>query len=86
MSKATRTSQVIKAVGNDHLELVQGKDYWYFVYDDVAKGRYDTKSVNTMRLGDFTVEEWAAEGREFCEKVERHFSAEDAFRTKVKRK
>lgn len=69
--KATRTSQVLKAIGNDHLQLVQGNGYWYFIYDDVAKGLYDTKSVYTMRLGDDTVEGWAAEGREFVAKMEK---------------
>lgn len=69
--KATSTKQVIKAVGNEHLNLVRGKDYWYFIYDDVAKGRYDTMSIYTMRLGDFTVEQWAQDGREFCAKMER---------------
>lgn len=61
---------MIKAVGSDHLALVQGNGYWYFIYDDVAKGRYDTYSVMTMRLGDFTVEQWAAEGRDFVAKME----------------
>lgn len=69
--KATRTKQVLKAVGNEHLELVQGDGYWYFVYYDEAKGRYDTKSVYTMRLGDFTVEQWAEEGRDLCAKMEK---------------
>jgi hypothetical protein len=75
VTKATSTKQVIKAVGNDHLALVHGTNYWYFIYDDTAKGRYDTMSVYTMRLGDFSVEQWAQDGREFCEKVERHFTS-----------
>lgn len=69
MSKIT-TKQVIKAVGSEHLELVAGNGYWYFIYDDVAKGRYDTMSIMTMRLGDLTVEQWAADGREFVAKME----------------
>jgi len=68
--KATRVKQVLDAVGNSHLDLVRGDGYWYFVYDDVAKGRYETLSVYTMRLGDFSVEQWAADGREFCTKME----------------
>lgn len=69
--KTTSTKQVIKAVGSDKLQLVRGAGYWYFIYDDVANGIYETTSVMTMRLGDFTVEEWAADGREFVAKVER---------------
>jgi hypothetical protein len=68
---ATRVSQVLFAVGNEHLDLVQGKGYWYFVYDDTIKGIYDTTSIMTMRLGDFTVAQWAEDGREFCAKMEK---------------
>lgn len=67
---ATRVCQVLNAVGNKYLSLVPGVGYWYFVYDDIAKGRYDTKSVYTMRLSDFSVNEWADEGREFVTKME----------------
>lgn len=68
--KATSTKQVLKAVGNEHLDLVRGNGYWYFVYDDTVKGLYDTTSIYTMRLSDFTVEQWAQDGREFCAKME----------------
>jgi hypothetical protein len=68
--KTTSTKQVLKAVGNEHLDLVRGNGYWYFVYDDLANGIYDTRSVYTMRLSDWTVEMWAEEGREFCAKME----------------
>lgn len=70
-TKATRVKQVLDAVGNKHLNLVAGNGYWYFIYDDVAKGMFDTKSVYTMRLGDLPVEEWAADGRELVAKMER---------------
>lgn len=65
---ATRVSQVLHAIGNEHLTLVAGNGYWYFVFDDGVK--FDTKSVYTMRLSNFTVNEWAAEGREFVAKME----------------
>ncbi len=69
---ATRVKQVLDAVGNEHLALYQGKGYWYFIYDDLAKtGRYDSHSVYVMRLSDCSVDWWATEGREFCEKVEK---------------
>ena len=41
----------------------------YGVFDDGVK--FDTKSVYTMRLSNFTVNEWASEGREFVAKMER---------------
>ncbi len=67
---ATRVSQVLHAVGNEHLALVAGNGYWYFIYDDLAKNRYYTKSVYTMRLRDLTVNEWAAEGRALVARME----------------
>jgi hypothetical protein len=70
MSNATSTKQVIKAIGSDKLELVAGKGYWYFIYDDTKAGRYDTRSVYVMRLGHLSVEEWVKEGREFVAKME----------------
>lgn len=72
--KATRVKAIIKAVGSDKLQLVDGKGYWYFIYDDVAKGAYDTTSVMVMRLGDLTVEQWAADGREFVAKMEKRYA------------
>lgn len=51
------------------LELVKGKDYFYFVYDDGKK--YDTLSVMVPRLNDIPLAQWVAEGREFCAKMEK---------------
>lgn len=67
---ATRVGQVLAEIGNEHLTLVNGKGYWYFIYDDEAKGLYDTKSVYTMRLSDLSVNDWAADGRELVAKME----------------
>lgn len=68
--KTTSTKQVIKAIGSKFLQLVDGNGYWYFIYDDVAKGRYDTQSVMTMRLRDADLEFWVAEGKELVAKME----------------
>ena len=67
---ASSTKQVLYAVGNEHLELVRGNGYWYFIYDDAAKGRFNTTSIYTMYLRDFTVNAWADMGREFVAKME----------------
>lgn len=65
---ATSTAQVLHAIGNEHLDLVRGRGYWYFVYDDGVK--FKTHSVYTMRLSDFTVNAWTDEGREFLARME----------------
>jgi hypothetical protein len=67
---ATSVKQVLAAVGNEHLDLVRGHGYWYFIYDDVAKGRYDTKSVYVVLLRQLSIDQWAAEGREFVTELE----------------
>lgn len=74
-AKTTSTKQVIKAIGNDKLQLLRGNGYWYFVYDDPAKGLFDTMSVYTMHLGNYTVEQWAAEGRELVARVQNEYAS-----------
>jgi len=71
---ATSVKQVIKAVGSDKLDLVRGNGYWYFIYDDPVRGIYDTTSIPTMQLRNFTIEEWAADGREFVAKMEKRYA------------
>lgn len=66
--KATSVKQILKAIGNEHLDLVRGPGYWYFVYDD--RGAFATHCVMVMRLGQLSVEQWAREGREFCREME----------------
>jgi len=68
--KRITVKQVLKAIGSDKLELVKGNGYWYFIYDDVAKSRYDTHSVYTMLLGD-DLAFWVEEGKEFVAKMEK---------------
>jgi hypothetical protein len=50
------------------IELVRGKGYLYFVYDDGEK--YDTLSVMVPRLNDLALAQWIAEGKEFAAKME----------------
>lgn len=68
--KTKSTKQVIKAIGCDKLELVAGKGYWYFIYDDVAKALYDTRSIPVYTLREASLEFWVAEGKEFVAKME----------------
>lgn len=70
-TKVKSVKHVLKAIGSDKLQLVGGKGYWYFIYDDRAKGRYDTASVYVCRLGHMTLEEWVAEGKEFVTRMEK---------------
>jgi hypothetical protein len=46
------------------VELVKGKDYFYFVFDDGK--RYDTYSIMTPRLNDLSLAEWIREGKEWA--------------------
>jgi hypothetical protein len=49
------------------VELVKGKGYLYFVFDDGK--RYDTLSVMVPRLNDLTLDRWVAEGKEFAARM-----------------
>lgn len=49
------------------LELVKGKDYLYFVFDDGK--RYDTLSVMVPRLNDLTLAQWVEEGKQFAARM-----------------
>lgn len=59
------TSQILKQIGCKHLKLVNGKGYWYFIFDNNVA--YETHSVYTMRLNDLKIEEWIGEGKEFVD-------------------
>lgn len=47
------------------LELVKGKGYFYFVFDDGGKN-YETLSVMVYRLNDLPLERWVEEGKQFA--------------------
>jgi len=69
MTKATGAAQVIRKIGNKHLNLYKGEGYWYFIYDDVANEKYDSHSVYTMYLSHLTLEQWVEIGEGFLEKM-----------------
>ncbi len=49
-----------------HIELVKGKEYYYFVFDDGK--RFETLSVMVARLNDLTLAQWIEEGNQFAAK------------------
>lgn len=49
------------------VELVKGKDYLYFIFDDGK--RYNTRSVMTPRLNDLPLEFWIREGEDFAREM-----------------
>jgi hypothetical protein len=68
--RATTVGPILKHIGCVHLSLVKGEGYWYFIYDDVARGIYETESVYTMRLNDMINHMWLEDGLRFVKKVE----------------
>lgn len=48
------------------VELVKGKDYLYFIFDDGK--RYNTLSIMVPRLNDLTLAQWVDEGKQFAAK------------------
>lgn len=56
---------IIKAIGNDKLELVAGEGYWYFSYWDESANIYETHSVYVYRLKDLSLDAWIQEGKSF---------------------
>jgi len=68
---AFKAKSVIKAIGDPRLELVAGKGYWYFVFNDIRKNNlFDTQSVMVMRLSDLSQERWIEEGKDFLAKMQ----------------
>lgn len=57
---------ILKAIGCPYLRLYRGEGYWYFVYDDLIGGKYDTHSVMTMRLADLSFKMWVDTGQAFA--------------------
>ena len=69
MTIATNTAQILKKIGSAPLNLFRGRGYWYFVYDDVETGIYETSSVYTMYLKDMSVEQWVEEGLQLVNSI-----------------
>ena len=57
-----QVNKALKVAGFEG-ELVKGKDYFYFVSDELDKLRLQTTSVMVNRLSALTVEQWVAEYR-----------------------
>jgi hypothetical protein len=51
--KRFTTKQVLQAIGEPHLQLIDAGGHWCFVYNDKAAGVFDTYSIYTLRLNDF---------------------------------
>lgn len=66
----TTRAAILKAIACQHLDLVQGEGYLYFVFDDEARNLFETHSVYTPRLNDLSAEAWIQEGRDFVAKME----------------
>lgn len=68
--KARSTSQILKAIGCKHLQLIRvvGHAYWYFMYGDGKT--YETESVYTPRLSDMELKHWVEIGEDFVRKIE----------------
>lgn len=60
---------VVRRVYSPHLELVKGKGYFYFVYDDVENKVYDTHTVMVYTLNQLPLESWNYEAGEFLKKL-----------------
>lgn len=73
-TRPTRATQVTKAIGCPHLDLVQGEGYWYFVFDDPARNLYQTKSVMVNRLYKLSLLSWIEEGDELVKAVEQGYT------------
>jgi hypothetical protein len=70
-AKTFRSTDVTRAIGDPRLNLIGGNGYWYFVFDDIPTGLYDTHSVYVMRLRDMTLERWIEEGTDFVDKMKK---------------
>jgi outer membrane protein assembly factor BamE (lipoprotein component of BamABCDE complex) len=64
MANAINSPKILKKIGCPMLDLVNGKGYWYFVYDDVENNIWETESVYTMYLNSLSVEQWVNIGKD----------------------
>ena len=69
VAKKTKTltrNQVIKKIGNPHLKLYTGKDYFYFVFGGY---NYAQRSVMVPQLNDLSLDQWVDEGKSFLQEI-----------------
>lgn len=74
-TKARLMNKIRKAVEPamvDHLDLVKGDGYMYFVFDDDV--HFQTHSVMTQSMNDFTMDMWVAEAKDFIANVQEEIS------------
>ena len=62
-------NQIIKKIGNPHLNLYAGEGYFYFVYDNTDPNQWDDHSVYVYRLHDMSLNQWVDEGNRFLKEV-----------------
>lgn len=56
------------------LVLIKGDGYFYFVYDDVEKNIFATRSVYVYRLNQLTFDQWIEEAGIIIREVEEEIS------------
>jgi hypothetical protein len=62
---------ILRAIGNDKLELFRGNGYYYFTYDDLEVNKiWADESVYVCRLNHLDLNRWIEIGKEFINKVE----------------
>jgi len=61
--------QIIKKIGNPHLNLYVGNGYFYFVYDNTDPNQWEDHSINVLRLHDMSLDQWVEEGNRFLKEV-----------------
>ena len=63
-------NQIIKKIGNPHLNLYTGEGYFYFVYDTGSTEDWYDHSVYVYRLNHMSLDKWVDEGKGFIKEVE----------------
>ena len=75
MAATTRTvTAALRKAGYPYVELVSGKDYLYFVWDDGKN--FETESVYVPRFSELTLEQWMDAGTAFAKQCQANFPAE----------
>lgn len=69
MEQRVTVKRVLDAIGCKHMNLYKGEGYYYFCYDDQAKGIYETESVVVCALNHLLLSRWIAEGKDFLNKM-----------------
>ena len=65
-----RRATIVNAINHPNVGLYKSQDCWYFVYDNVDAGIYETRTVYVWRLNELTLDQWIEEGNDFVEEVE----------------